>query len=272
MPACACLCLWPIAGFFDARHNFTERGPAGSRIPSGIFDVCLSYSSILTRISGLGCELSHSSRAARNRVVSWASFSPLTCWVRGGSSSLHPPEFVLSSFDGSVFSFIVQGVPGLSSPCLPPLVCPFDCPRLVMCCPSFLPALTFSSRDLRVPCRDIPCSFSSLSPSLFIFPLALAACLPVCSVVRPHVILLHSLPAYLLLPPYPPSFASLWLYLSHVSRCSPFRLSLPPRSCFLMPSLFFDASSVCTEETFKVSRPGLRSSPLRYASASLLRW
>ena len=88
VPACLCasLCLpVPVAyrRVFDARHNFTERGPAGFQIPSGISDVYLSYSSILTRMSGLGCGLIHTSRAARNRVVSWASFIFPTCWVRG---------------------------------------------------------------------------------------------------------------------------------------------------------------------------------------------
>ena len=70
---CACLCLpVPVAcrRVFDARHNFTERVPAGFQIPSGIFNVYLSYSSILTRISGLGCGLFHMGRAARNRVCS----------------------------------------------------------------------------------------------------------------------------------------------------------------------------------------------------------
>ena len=67
---------------FDARHNFTERGPAGFQIPSGISDVYLSYSSILTRISGLGCGLFHPGRAARNRVF-LASISFLSCRARG---------------------------------------------------------------------------------------------------------------------------------------------------------------------------------------------
>ena len=79
--ACVPVCLpVPVAcrRVFDARHNFTERGPAGFQIPSGISDVYLSYSSILTRISGLGCGLFHPGRAARNRVF-LASISFLSC-------------------------------------------------------------------------------------------------------------------------------------------------------------------------------------------------
>ena len=97
---CACLCLpVPVVyrRVFDARHKFTERGPAGFQIPSGIFGVYLSYSSILTRISGLGCGLFHPSRAARNRV-SQASICFLPCWARG---SFVPPSassrFLVSS-------------------------------------------------------------------------------------------------------------------------------------------------------------------------------
>ena len=93
VPACLCACLClpvPVAHrrVFDARHKFTERGPAGFQIPSGMFGVYLSYSSILTRISGLGCGLLrqvtciNASRVARNRV-SRALICFLPRWARG---------------------------------------------------------------------------------------------------------------------------------------------------------------------------------------------
>ena len=174
---CACLCLpVPVAcrRVFDARHNFTERVPAGFQIPSGIFNVYLSYSSILTRISGLGCGLFHPGRAARNRV-SRASICFLPCWARG---SFVPPSassrFLVSSMGPCslhVYKVIAAHVFLCSLFAL--LACCFA--RLVLLHCSLLPVLPLFVRARRYCFQDIPCLLSR-SPRLPFTPVDALCC------------------------------------------------------------------------------------------------